>query len=430
MMNFEEARKFIEETSKTGSVLGLESIESLMEELGNIQDKLPIIHIAGTNGKGSVGAYLQSIFKEAGLSVARYCSPAVFHPLEVWQYCGENISENEYAKVMSQVKAACDIMVSKGRPMPTVFEVETAAAFVWFYEKKADIVLLEVGMGGQTDATNVIRKPLASVITSISRDHMGFLGDTVEEIAKVKAGIIKQGCPVFSTVQESTVEKLLREKAAMLQAEITFIDNSLSCISEQPGKLEFTYHNQNYKTTLAGIYQLKNAALAIEVALYLLPLVGKERMKECDSMEMILAGIEKAHWPGRFEVIGREPLFIIDGAHNEDAAKQLELSVQKCFKNQKLTYIIGVLADKEHEKMLKRMLPYADCVYTVTPNNIRALHAVQLFDEAKKYHDNVTACKSVKEAVIKACALQNPVLAFGSLSYLGELKDEYRKLQI
>lgn len=438
MMTYENARKFIEETSKTGSVLGLESICNLMEELGNVQDTLPIIHIAGTNGKGSVGAYLQAIFEKAGLTTARYCSPAVFDPLEVWQYCGMNISKEEYANVMSQVKDACDILISKGKPMPTVFEVETAAAFVWFSMKKPDVVLLEVGMGGETDATNLITKPLASVITTISRDHMGFLGEAVEEIAKVKAGIIKDGCKVFSAAQVSEVEAVLREAASQKQVEIVFVeDGACRILSEQPGCLKFSYKDVAYITAMAGAYQVKNAALAIEVAEGILAgLLGqkgkndiaeKDKNKKFDDRKIFQEGIRNARWPGRFEVICQKPLFMIDGAHNEDAAKQLANTVANCFGVTKLTYIIGVLADKEHEKMLKRMLPYANKVFTVTPNNSRALDGAVLAEEVRKYHNNVVACTSIEDAVKLACKEAVPILAFGSLSYLGELKSVVSK---
>ena len=447
MMTFEETRSFIAESSKTGSILGLESICNLMSELGNIQDRLPVIHIAGTNGKGSTGAYLQAIFEQAGFTTARYCSPAVFDPLEVFQYCGTTISESEYAHVMSQVKTACDILVSKGKAMPTVFEIETAAAFVWFYQKKPDIVLLEVGMGGETDATNIVKNPLASVITTISRDHMGFLGESVEEIAAVKAGIIKEKCPVFSDAQQSGVEQVLFEHANRKQAELRMVEEGdCQLLEEALGRLSFSYKGKNYVTGMAGLYQMKNAALAIEVAEYLLPkLLGKKESQaavegsieeriskeeihkeEIGREEIIKKGIEAARWAGRFEVVHTEPLVIMDGAHNEDAAIQLAKTVHNCFLEQKLTYIIGVLADKEHEKMLELMLPYADQVYTVTPNNPRALDGKQLAEEVRNLHQEVEACDSVTEALKKALQQakekKEPVLAFGSLSYLGELK--------
>ena len=427
MMTFEEARRFIAESSKTGSILGLESICNLMRELGNIQDQLPVIHIAGTNGKGSTGAYLQAIFEQAGFTTSRYCSPAVFDPLEVFQYCGTTISESEYAHVMSQVKTACDILVSKGNPMPTVFEIETAAAFVWFYQKKPDIVLLEVGMGGETDATNIVKNPLASVITTISRDHMGFLGEKVEDIAAVKAGIIKEKCPVFSAPQQSGVEQVLFKHANRKQAELRMVEEGdCQLLEEAFGRLSFSYKGKNYVTGMAGLYQIKNAALAIEVAEYLLPKMMEKKSSQAAVEGIIKKGVEAARWAGRFEVIQKEPLVIMDGAHNEDAAKQLAQTVHNCFPKQKLTYIIGVLADKEHGKMLELMLPYADQVYTVTPNNPRALDGKQLAEEVRNFHQEVEACDSVTEALKKALQQakekKESVLAFGSLSYLGELK--------
>lgn len=470
-MTYENARKFIQNAAKSGSVLGLDSIRKLMQELSDVQDTIPVIHIAGTNGKGSVGAYLASVFREAGLHVGRYCSPAVFDPLEVWQYDGRNMTKAEYAQVMSQVRDACDIVVSNGSVMPTVFEIETAAAFVYFAQKKTDILLLETGMGGETDATNVIRHPLASVITTISMDHMQFLGNSLQEIASVKAGIIKEGCPVFSAPQRAEAEAVLRNRAKEKHTEITFVDKSLlQPVREAADRLEFYYsaapkrwaaEDENGKvvyaptsllflleTSMTGGYQMKNAALAVETAIALLPKLlddpeygdtdqaasGKSRrtvsVMECQQkrLEWVMKGISQAKWQGRFETLGNNPLFIIDGAHNEDAAAELAKTVQNCFTNMQLTYIIGVLADKEHEKMLKLMLPHAARVYTVTPRNPRALDGRRLAEEAKRFCGNVTACRSVEEAVKLALQEKEAVLAFGSLSYLGELKEAYQRL--
>lgn len=435
-MNYEEARAYIREVSKTGSVLGLESIRRLMMELHDVQEGLRIIHIAGTNGKGSTGAYLAAAFAEAGLHVGRYCSPAVFDPLEVWQYDGANISKEEYAKVMSQVKSACDIVVSKGYPAPTVFEVETAAAFVYFAMKQPDVVLLEVGMGGITDATNVIEKPFVSVITTISMDHMQFLGNTLSDIARAKAGIIKEGCPVFCAPQEEAAAQVLLQTAEGKKAPVTMLENGqVSLEAQKPGCLRMTYDSKKYgrfalTTSMAGSYQIRNAALSAEVAAFCLEQLKPEIPAE-QRKRLICDGIARTVWQGRFEVIGREPLFVLDGAHNEDAAYCLEKTVQNCFTNTKLVYIIGVLADKEHEKMLRIMLPHAKTVYTVTPHNPRALEAEALADEAAAFCESVRACKSVEEAVTSALKdaerLQLPVLAFGSLSYLKECRDAYQK---
>ncbi len=422
MKTFEQARKFIEDASKTGSVLGLLSISLLMETLGNVQEELNFIHIAGTNGKGSVGTYLESVLTEAGYSVARYTSPAVFNPLEIYKCSGKYIEKDEYVKVMSQVKNACDIMVSENKPMPTVFEIETAAAFLWFYQKKPDIVLLEVGMGGETDATNVISKSMASVLTSISFDHMQFLGDSLSDIARIKAGIIKENGIVFSAGQSDEVKAEIDYIVKEKNAKIIYADESkATTIQTGIDGLRFDYllsdsSDKTYEisSSMSGIYQVKNILLAIEVVTNLFVDI---------SFETIQKGIKSAYWPGRFEKISNNPLVIIDGAHNEAAANELARTVENCFTNQRLTYIIGVLEDKEHEKMLKVMLPYADSVYTITSDNSRAMAAEKLAGEAMNYHDRVICCDSISEAYEKAVLDKRPILAFGSLSYLEALKE-------
>ena len=213
-MNYGQARAYAVNVSRSGSILGLDSIENLMHELGDIQEQLKIIHIAGTNGKGSTGAYLERVLIEAGYRVGRYSSPAVFDPMEVWRINLQSMSHEEYADIMEQVKCACDRMVEKGMEHPTIFEVETAMAFLYFYQKKCDYVLLEVGMGGRTDATNLIKKPVCSVITSVSMDHMQFLGNTLTEIAQAKAGIIKKDCPVVTILQKAEAMEAIEAEAA------------------------------------------------------------------------------------------------------------------------------------------------------------------------------------------------------------------------
>lgn len=442
-MTYEEARTYIANVSKTGSILGLESIQNLMKELSNVQEKLPIIHIAGTNGKGSTGAFLESTLILAGKKVGRYTSPAVFEELEVWRINKENISREDYALYVEKVKAACERMTAKGMAHPTVFEVETALAFLYFYEKECDYVLLEVGMGGETDATNLIQKPLCSVITSISMDHMQFLGGSLKEIAATKAGIIKEGCPVVTIAQKEEVMQVIKETAAKKGAELMVAD-AANCKEQDMCTLqrmhtaecehvEQTAESKGYfdmvsyvcpefgavNLTMSGEYQLENSYLA---AIVLKKVLGI-------SDEIIRAGLENAVWHGRFETILKEPRFIIDGAHNEEAAEKLSATVRKYFTNREITYIIGVLADKEHEKMLQIMLPYAKQVYTVTPPNGRALDSESLAKEALRYHNHVTACESIEEAVEMAFQTTQKdciILAFGSLSYLKEVKSTVR----
>lgn len=418
-MNYEQARQFAAEAAKKGCVPGLEGMQRLMTELGDVQETLSIVHLAGTNGKGSVGAFLESIFRAYGWTVARYTSPAVFDPMEVWTLNGEPMTKEDYALVMTKIQEACERLAAKGFEKPTVFEIETAAAFVYFSEKKPDILLLETGMGGRLDATNIIRHPLACVLTSISMDHMQFLGDSLAKIAEEKAGIIKEGCPVFAAVQQEEVASVLQKQALAKNAPLFLCrEEQINVVSHTVDKLSFSYKNFIFETGMSGIYQMYNAALAIELALFL----GKKQQVS-QLLEKTMEGIRVARWSGRFEKVSEHPLLIVDGAHNADAAKRLAETIENCFTNTPLTYIIGVLADKEYEKMLSILLPYATKVYTVTPEHVRALSAEQLAVAAQNWHTDVTCCESIEQAVWLAKEYGQPIVAFGSLSYLCQLKE-------
>lgn len=420
-MTYEEACAFIDKTKKYGSILGLTSIRSLMAELSDVQETLPIIHIAGTNGKGSVGAMLAAVLVESGYCVGRYTSPAVFAYEEIFTVDGMPITHEEFSESASVVREACERIVLRGEAHPTSFEVETAIAFLYFARKKCDFVLLETGLGGREDATNVITRPICSVLTSISMDHMGFLGNSLTAIASAKAGIMKEGCPVVSAWQQEEVLTVIEEEAHGKHAKLIVAEESrVRDVSYDENGLAFTYEGfGRVKLTLTGACQIANAACAIET-LFLL-----EKKGYCVTMDTIQAGLKTACWNGRFETIYTKPLCIIDGAHNEEAALRLRETIENCFTNRMITYIIGVLADKEHEKMLRIMLPLAAQVYTVTPDHPRALSAEKLAEEAEKYHKQVTAMTTIDEAL--TCALQSAgedgvVIAFGSLSYLADVK--------
>lgn len=447
MFTYKDAQDYLEIAKKKGSVLGLETMQVLMQELGNPQKSIPTVHIAGTNGKGSVGAYLASICKEAGFKVGRYCSPAVFHSLECWQYDGENITEEEYASGMSIIKEACDaISIREGIAFePTSFELETALAFVYMAQKQPDVFLLEVGMGGAEDATNVVEHPIATVFTQISRDHMQFLGESLSEIAEKKAGIMKKGCLAFWGEQEPEVSEVLKAKCEAIGAVRGAVyTRCIEFLSQEPGKLCFSYLGVEYQTQMSGLYQIQNATLAIAVfdaiwqsLLFGLPIeeINEDEIPVMCILDMEYAcklGVAKAQWKGRFEVLSKEPLFIVDGAHNTDAVKQLTLTVEKSFTNPRLNLIIGILADKEHEKMLEPILPFANKVFTITPPNPRGLSGAVLAEEIRPMHKEVMFCETIKEAVDKALASSKqegcPILAFGSLSYLGELEENYKQI--
>ena len=415
-MTYQQALAFVEETKKYGSILGLDSIRALMKELGDVQEDLSTIHIAGTNGKGSVGAMLQAVLEEAGLKVGRYSSPAVFSYREIWQINGKAVSEEAYAALMEKVKTACLTLTEKGLPHPTSFEVETAAAFLYFKEEACDVVLLETGMGGREDATNLITHPICSVITSISMDHMQFLGNTLSEIASAKAGIIKENCPVVSAWQEDAVKEVLVKEAERLKAQLyqPKKDAIRNLLYDMNG-MQFDYvreDNSQWKIRLplTGAYQAANAACALKVIEVL-----KEKTFPQLTLSVIQNGFQKVCWNGRFERVLEEPLCILDGAHNEGAA---------------------LLADKAHEKILKIMRPYSETVYAVTPHNGRALPAEKLSEEAKAAgYQTVITEPLIEDAVRHAIAessREDVVLIFGSLSYLAEAKQaviQYREGQ-
>lgn len=427
-MNYIEARKYIDEVmKKKGSVPGLTAMKHLLAEMGEPQNKTPIIHVAGTNGKGSVISFLLSILKCAGYKTGVYISPSVFEYRERMQIDGCNITEEDYAGEISNVKNYVDAMERKGEMTPTAFEMETAAAFEYFYKKNCDIAIIETGMGGSEDATNVCDTPLVSVIMSISKDHMQYLGNTLKEITLCKAGIIKNGCPVVLYRQKREVsgiiEKCAREKNSML-----VITGETEKQSYCSGETIFSYMSkecfyQNLKIRLNGTYQPENAVVAVETAEVLI----KEGYSI--SREDIRKGLSQAVWHGRFEKVQDNPLIYIDGAHNPGAAERFRETVETYFENYYIVYIMGVLEDKEYDEVIEETAALADVILTVTPDNSRALSAVGLAEAIGKAVDYVQAMDSVEEALKKAEKLvrdsgkrESVIIAFGSLSYLGEVK--------
>lgn len=424
-MDYRQARAFLEETGKYGSVFGLDGIRALMERLGNAQDQVPVLHVAGTNGKGSVCAMLAGILQAAGYRTGLYSSPAVFVPEEIIQVDGIAISREEFASLAGDVQAACADMVKEGLAHPTAFEAETAIAFCYFKKKACDFAVLETGLGGELDATNLVAKPVCSLLTSISRDHMAVLGETLPEIAAAKAGIIKPGCPCVTSAQEPEVMEVLRKAAAAKGSALRIADSTLVRkfgYDGQGSRFEISLDGagkQSGKIRLAGACQKENLACVL-LAVCLLQERGIRIPQQA-----VTEGLSRVHLPGRFERICDKPDFYIDGAHNEGAALFLRQTVQKCFTNRRIVYIIGVLADKEYGKLLQLMLPYASSVFTVTPHNPRALDGRRLAEEAQRFHRKASYMPEIPQAVLAAMKAAGPegvVLAFGSFSYLGELR--------
>lgn len=426
-MNEKEAMAFIEETACYGIVPGLDSIRELCRRLGDPQKELKFVHVAGTNGKGSVCAYTASILKAAGYRVGKYISPDIFTYREIIQVNGRNITIKAFCQGMERIKAACGEMAAEGLPHPTPFEIKTALGFLYFKEKQCDIVVLETGMGGLQDATNIVENTLVSAITPISRDHMKFLGNTLAEIAARKAGIIKRGRPVVSIRQEDEAAKVIADKANDLGCPLTVTEpQNIRNTRYGLRKQCFDYRNRKkLEITLAGKYQLENAALALDV----IDMLREEGYAVPETA--IRQGLAETRWPGRFTVAREKPCFIVDGVHNEGAAKRLAESIEFYFTNKRIIYIIGVLKDKEYEKIVGLTASYAEQIITVTPpGNPRALSAYELAKEAARVHPRVTAADSLEEAVEMSALLagkEDVIIAFGSLSFLGRLMEIVEK---
>lgn len=422
-MKYQEALDYIDSLKKHGIVPGLDTIRELCRRLGNPQDELRFVHIAGTNGKGSVLAYVSTVLKCAGYRVGRYISPTIRDYRERIQINGRMITQKALCGLMEELKQACDDMAAEGFSHPTPFEVETALGFLYFNREKCDLVVLETGMGGRLDATNVIQNTLVAVLASISMDHMQYLGKTLQEIAEEKAGIIKPGCRVVTAWQEQEVMEVIQNRANQLQAMFLAADaTAAKRVRYGLERQRFDYGGmKDLEIYLAGRYQIDNAVLALQAC---------EALSGCgyDIPENALRqGLLETRWPGRFTVLGRKPLFVADGAHNEDAAKKLAQSIEFYFTNKRIIYIMGILKDKEYEKIIDLTAHYADQILTVTPpDNPRALSGYELAQEVAKVHPRVTAVDSLEEAVEISHLLagkEDVVLAFGSLSYMGKLME-------
>ncbi len=435
-MTYREAQAYMEQAAKRGSVLGLGPVTSLLQRLGNPQNRLKVIHVAGTNGKGSTCTFLEHLYRAEGLRVGRYISPTLFCYLERFQINGRYMEEQEFAALFSVVMTGLSDMEKAGEPLPTAFEIETAIAFLYFLEQKVDLVVLETGMGGRLDATNVVEQPLCTVFTSIGMDHMQFLGDSIEQIAFEKAGIIKKGCPAVSYPNPPQVMAVLEKQFSLHNAGYLAEHDSLhnikqaapygfykveerdiEIISETLEGSTFRYKGEEYGISMAGRYQIYNAVTAIETKLRL-------------DGSLVKQGLLEARIAGRFEKISDAPLIIRDGAHNPDGAQALRKSVQKHFTNGKIIFIIGVLRDKEYDKMMEILCPLADKVYTITPENERGLSGAKLRESVLPYCGDAEVCEDSLQALERAGRdwrrLEEQgekvvIIAWGSLSYIGEL---------
>lgn len=380
-MTHEEALEEIHSLGRFGSKLGLSRMKGLMELLGNPQENMKVIHVAGTNGKGSVCRYIYSILEEQGYKTGLYTSPFLEVFNERIEFHGACISDEDLAECTAAVMDAVREMTDGGRESPTEFEVVTAIAFVYFSRKPMDYLVLEVGLGGRGDSTNVVEKPLVTVITSISYDHMDYLGDTLEAIAWEKAGILKCGCPVvFSIKDEGAAGKVMEEAEAKGCPAFDVLGTVQTACVKKPENVEKALSGYRFDAwvfgesypgialSMPGMHQVENALCALSVV---------ETLKKGNQIRIdraaVYEGLRRARQIGRFEILGREPWVIIDGAHNDDGAKALAKVVKENFKGKRILLVCGILADKEADKMIEAFGGMGADLAATEPDNPRKL---------------------------------------------------------
>lgn len=420
-MTFNEALEYIHSLLKFGIHPGLSRMDTLLQILGNPHKNIKCVHVAGTNGKGSTSTAISNILIEAGYDVGLYTSPYVTHFLERVQYNGKPIDEKLFAQCVEIIKPEIEKMSEQGAQI-TEFEALTATAFLCFSELNVDVLVLEVGLGGRLDATNVIDTPLVNVITSLSLDHTAVLGDKIEQIAFEKCGTIKQnGTLVCSYGQKESAMNVIKDICKERNNTLIIPEQSEIEVTEQSiFGMQFNYKKQSYRTTLSGTHQVQNMTTVIEAVNVL-----KEKGYTITE-ENIKNGILKTQLPARVEVISENPLVILDGGHNEDGAKAFYNAVKDCFdSNKKLFVIAGMMNDKAVENSLKSLISKADTFIAVTPENPRAMKAEELGKIAKKYCHNVLVCDNANSAVdsVKTKITENDMLfVVGSLYLAGEVR--------
>ena len=427
-MDYNQTIYYLEHALAIHTVPTLDRMRKLMALLGNPQEALTVIHIAGTNGKGSASAMLSSVLHEAGYSVGTYISPHLFSYCERISVDKADISETDFTRSIGTVQEAVKDMCGDGTPLPNLFEVVTAAAFLYFAEKMPDFLVMEVGLGGLTDATNVVSHPLLSVIMSIGLDHTAFLGNTVAEIAVEKAGIIKKNCPVVLYSQDELVYNIVERIARERQAPLVYcVDSQIEMISQT---LEGTF------------FSVENSVISYEAIS--LPLLGNHQVRNCITVleacqclrekgirlekDAILKGIANTRWVGRLEVVQKNPLVLLDGAHNPDGMVALGKALETYFPDEKITLLMGVLKEKDAQTMLASILPKVSKIIFTEPDSDRKSDTDDLSALLDGYPIEVYQNKNFAEAYEQALTLADSsadssktIVCCGSLYLVGAL---------
>ena len=415
-MTPQEAISYIENYTWSTTRLGLGRTRELLHAIGDPQKKLKFIHVAGSNGKGSTCAMLDAILRHAGYRTGLYTSPYIQDFCERMQVNGQNIPGEDLARITEQVRIHADVMEDH----PSQFELVTAVAMQYFLEEHCDIVVLEVGMGGVLDSTNVIDSPEVAVITNIGLEHTEYLGNTLSLIAEAKGGIIKPGCTaVLYDSEAETMETLQRICQELAVPYRISRESDLQSLSHDLNGQRFSWKGQEYLLSLLGAHQLRNAAVVLETI---------DALREhgwAVSEDAVSAGLRGVRWPARFEILWRDPLFLLDGGHNPQCAEALVRNLEDYLPGQKFCFLIGVLADKDYRRILRLIAPYADRFLCVTPDSPRALQAAVLAEEIIGMGFPALSCETVEEGIFQALGSGLPVMAFGSLYLAGHVRSAF-----
>lgn len=423
-MDMKEAMAYIKEAELLGSSLGLEVIRTLLSYMGDPQKKVRILHVAGTNGKGSVAAYLSAILAEAGYRVGRFISPELHDFTERISINGVNIARDEMARLIGVVSGYAELMASQGVGKPTVFEISTAMAFQYFFEQRCDLAVMEVGLGGRLDATNVIDCSLASIITSIGLDHMQILGKTLQDITQEKAGIIKGGGEVISAPQMLEAERVLKQICREKDAKL-FLIKAEKINTRSYGRYyqHFDFGGyQNLQIRMLGLHQIINASVAVDTVLKVLNRQGFPVREDA-----LRRGLWNMRWPGRLELLQEEPMIIVDGAHNQPGAECLAAGLLRHFPGKRFVFLVGVLRDKAYKDLFDALLPIASRFVTVTPPGRRALPAQDLAAYLSECCPSipVEAASGVEAGLnqfVSTAKYDEALCAFGSLYYIDQVR--------
>ena len=417
-MNLNEALSYIHGLYRKGSVPGLHRMREMMEKMGNPQKNLKFIHIAGTNGKGSTAAMTASILTKAGYKTGLFTSPFIYRFHERMQICGQQISDEDVVAMVEYTKGFAETM----EDITTEFEFVTCMAMEYFARQQCDIVVLEVGMGGLIDATNIIDAPEVAVITNIGLDHTDFLGDTLEKIAANKAGVFKEGGHAVVYRGTPGVEAVYEEICAKKNISLRKADfDSIQLTSHGlEGQVFSCGKRKDLVLPLLGDHQLHNASVVLSIADTLIDLGWKI------TEDHIREGIRDVSWPGRFDIVSRNPLFIIDGGHNPQCIDALVKNITDYLAGRRLIALVGVLADKDYGEMFRPVMEFVTEFVCVTPDNPRQLPASELAEHLKNAGAQAVPCETVAQGVAKAKELAGPdgaVLCFGSLYTIGAIRD-------